>query len=462
MDEGVGIPNIGFDFSTPDDRCFAFDYDHSGKLDHLVLYRAGGGLCAIVKNDGAGQLAVVSIHAGGIGGYDLLDKADQAIAFDFEHSGKLDHIFFYRPGGRQFWMIKNSNGNFSAVFQSALGIPGYDLLNPGDRAIAFDYDHSGKQDHLCLYRPGASIFVIYKYNAPKFDIIFGGYGTGISNWGFNDPHDRAIAYDYDKIGKKDHLLFTRAGAMCSGIMKNDNGKFTFIYTQFPQPNLPQYQPYQCSIGGWDLVDYNDDVFPFDLDSTGYSQHLIFYRPGVGRISIIQQTMGGFFSVYQGWGDGVPAGTYKDLAISTAAPYNVFKIYRCDGVGLGGYDFKSTTDHCFAFDFNSTGCSDHVVAYRPGAKKLFIIGRVCKIFCCHSLNSLCNCSIVRVICQRRHFPRLHLRKLKSRVNRHKACGRINNQMLSKGGHKGGLRHPKEGFQLKVGLNRSTEIQHEVNP
>ncbi|MFE7077408.1 hypothetical protein ACFU96_45760, partial [Streptomyces sp. NPDC057620] len=41
------------DMMEPADRAFAFDYDHSGKLDHLVLYRPGIGTISIVRN-GAG------------------------------------------------------------------------------------------------------------------------------------------------------------------------------------------------------------------------------------------------------------------------------------------------------------------------------------------------------------------------------------------------------------------------
>jgi hypothetical protein len=36
------------------------------------------------------------------------------------------------------------------------GIGGYDLKSPADRAFAFDYDSSGKLDHLALYRPGTA------------------------------------------------------------------------------------------------------------------------------------------------------------------------------------------------------------------------------------------------------------------------------------------------------------------
>src|SRR3981081_1561242 len=41
-----------FDRVAPADRAFAFDYDGTGKLDHLALYRPGTGTIWILKNDG--------------------------------------------------------------------------------------------------------------------------------------------------------------------------------------------------------------------------------------------------------------------------------------------------------------------------------------------------------------------------------------------------------------------------
>jgi Phosphatidylinositol-specific phospholipase C, X domain len=49
---------------------------------------------------------------------------------------------------------------------SCLSIGGYDLRDSSDQAFAFDYDHSGKLDHLVLYRPGKGI--IYMVNQEQF------------------------------------------------------------------------------------------------------------------------------------------------------------------------------------------------------------------------------------------------------------------------------------------------------
>ena len=56
----------------------------------------------------------------GIGGYDLKSAADRAFAFDYDSSGKLDHLALYRPGGA-VWILKNTGGQFAPVDQQGSG-----------------------------------------------------------------------------------------------------------------------------------------------------------------------------------------------------------------------------------------------------------------------------------------------------------------------------------------------------
>ena len=76
MDENSSGSFTGFDFASADDKCFAFDYNHSGKMDHLVLYRPGAGIFVVVKNDGAGKMVTVFTSVGGVAGFDLMNKVD--------------------------------------------------------------------------------------------------------------------------------------------------------------------------------------------------------------------------------------------------------------------------------------------------------------------------------------------------------------------------------------------------
>src|SRR5262249_1213 len=146
-----------YDLKSSDDQVFAFDYDSSGHLDHLVLYRPGGGSIFIIENN-QGSFSPVFTSAADIGGYNLLSSSDRASAFDYTSTGKLDHLVLYRPGtGAIFILKKNSQGNFSAVYQQGDpgdGIGGYDLKSSDDQAFAFDYNSTSKLDHLVLYRPG--------------------------------------------------------------------------------------------------------------------------------------------------------------------------------------------------------------------------------------------------------------------------------------------------------------------
>ncbi|WP_157634328.1 hypothetical protein, partial [Burkholderia ubonensis] len=52
----------------------------------------------------------------GIGGYDLKSPADHAFAFDYDSSGKLDHLALYRPGTGTIWILKNTQGAFAPVY----------------------------------------------------------------------------------------------------------------------------------------------------------------------------------------------------------------------------------------------------------------------------------------------------------------------------------------------------------
>ncbi|MCC5608391.1 hypothetical protein LC612_16735, partial [Nostoc sp. CHAB 5834] len=164
-DPGRGIG--GYDLKSSADRAFAFDYDSSGKLDHLALYRPGTGTIWILKNR-AGSFSPVYAQGDpgrGIGGYDLKSSADIAFAFDYDGSGKLDHLALYRPGTGTIWILRNNGGNFTPVYQQGdpgIGIGGYDLRSPADLAFAFDYDGSSRLNHLALYRPGTGTIWIVR------------------------------------------------------------------------------------------------------------------------------------------------------------------------------------------------------------------------------------------------------------------------------------------------------------
>ena len=342
-DPGNGIG--GYDLRSGADQVFPFDYDRTGKQDHLVLYRPGTGTIWILKNTN-GQFAAMPASTGdpgqGIGGYDLRSAADRVCAFDFEHSGRLDHLVLYRPGQGAIFILKNTNGQFAPVFAQGdpgSGIGGYDLRSPADRAFAFDFDHSGKADHLVLYRPGTGTIWILKNNNGQFTALpvsTGDPGHGIGGYDLRSPADRAFAFDYDHTGKLDHLVLYRPGTGTMWILKNTNGQFSPVYSQGDPGS---------GIGGYDLRSPADRVFAFDYDHSGKLDHLALYRPGTGTIWFLKNT----------------GGTFTALPSSTGAP----------GHGLAGYDLRSPADQAFAFDYAHTGKLDHVALYRPGTGTIWL-------------------------------------------------------------------------------------------
>ncbi|WP_158751371.1 S8 family peptidase [Streptomyces bicolor] len=214
--ERAGAEIGGFDVWDGRDQAIAFDYDHSGRQDHLVFYRPGTGTLWILKHGAGNNFTPVYAEGSpgkGISGYDLADDRDRVFAFDYDHSGKLDHLVLYRPGTGTLWILKHGAGNnFTPVYAEGSpgrGIGGYDLADSRDQVFAFDYDHSGKLDHLVLYRPGTGTLWILRHEAGGgFTPVYseGSPGRGIGGYDLADSRDQVFAFDYDHSGKLDHLV----------------------------------------------------------------------------------------------------------------------------------------------------------------------------------------------------------------------------------------------------------------
>ena len=318
----------GYDFKSTADTAIAFDYKSTGNLDHVVLYRPGTGTIFIEEKQN-GAYVPVYISFSGIGGYDLRSTADRIIAFDYNGNGHADHLLCYRPGTGVAWILANSNGQFYPVYMSSTGIGGYDLKSPADRIITFDYDGSGKYDHLVLYRPGAGVAFIVQNNNGLFTDEVASF-SGLGGYDLLSPNDQLIAFDYYSIGTADHLLAYRPGSGVAFVLENTNG--TGIFT-----------PVQISsgIGGYDLKVASDRLLAYDFSGTGNQDHILAYRPGSGVAWVIQSA------------------------------YFVYSQTFSSTTGLGGYDLKSTADQIFAFDYNSTGILNTLGLYRPGAGDFFI-------------------------------------------------------------------------------------------
>jgi hypothetical protein len=265
---GIG----GYDLKSAADRIVAFDYNHSGKLDHLLLYRPGSRVAYVLKHGTGNTFTPVFMSTTGIGGYDLADVRDQVIAYDYGSSGKLDHLLVYRPGAGFVSIIGHGTGNsFSKVFASTTGIGGFDAKAEADRIVAFDYEHSGKLDHLVLYRPGSRIAFVVKHGAGNtFTAVFAGT-DGIGGYDLARPEDQLLAFDYDYSGKLDHLVLYRPGSSIVFILAHQAGN-SFV-------RLPVSGPYPWISGGFDLGSGADRMVAFDERHSGGPNYLVLYRPG---------------------------------------------------------------------------------------------------------------------------------------------------------------------------------------
>ena len=331
---GIG----GYDLSSTSDLIFEYDYDGTGKLDHLVLYRPGKGICWILEND-SGAFKPKYPPTGssnlGIGGFDLQSPTDRGFAFDYESSGKLNYLVFYRPGeGACFILARNGTG-FRSVYaegQGGWGIGGYDLSSTDDRMFAIDFKSNGKRDHICAYRPGKGIIWILERRGLGFGVVLKRVGDGLGGYDLSSKDDRAFAFDMNGLGKMDSIVFYRPGTGTIWIVRAVDGVWKGVWTEG--------QDHADGIGGYDLQSTADVCFAFDWTHSGINNHIALYRPGTGIFWVVGPALtGGFRAVLRGEA----------------------------GKGLGGYDLSSAADKAFAFDYSHTGKQDHIVLYRTDGR-----------------------------------------------------------------------------------------------
>jgi hypothetical protein len=338
--QGDTRPGIGgYNLSSEADLAFPYDFDGSGKPDHLVLYRPGEMKISIVKNDNGNFTPVFTSEISGIGGYLLDSPADRAFAYDFDSSGKLDHLVLYQPVGRKISIIRHDEGtNFTPVFSSDTGIDGYDLKVAEDQAFAFDFDSSGKLDHIVLYRPRFNTIFVVKHNGGQdFTSVFNSH-SGIGGFNLDSPADRVFAFDFEGTGKRDHLVLYRPAFGVITILKNSGGDFTPVFSS------------ASGIGNYPLDSPADRVFAYDYNGSCKLDHLVLYRPAfkflnlnsAGLISIVKNDNGVFTEVFSSNDE------------------------------ISGFPLDSALIQAFPFDYSGNGILDNLVFYRPGSGSIVIL------------------------------------------------------------------------------------------
>ncbi|MFC8798998.1 trypsin-like serine protease [Promicromonospora sp. NPDC057138] len=435
------------------DQVVAMDYDHDGLDDDLVAYRPVSGdfgrVSAITWDAATDTYTpLTGPRDGGLGGFDLANAADRLVPFEGPGTGSRTLVLGYRPGAKSAWAIKRldrGESQYELAHESSAGLAGFDLSGAGDRAIAYDFDHSGRADHVLLYRPGGRLVVIAERNAD------GTYtqvhrGTGIGDWALDNAVDKVVAFDLEGDGKLDDLLVYRPGVGSADVRnvavysRDASGQFLKKYQnawglvlngEDPQlapvdfdgdgrldeimqydpsaggtaavvagPTFGYLMPHTTSLGGWTFA-AGDRVTPFDADHDGKPNDLLVYRPGTAKkYSVVSRDT---TSAYTKQSEGtwpalgsttsrVVATAYDDdgklddlvayapgttmAAIRTATATGFTESRPDQAGGLGGFSLRSAQDQLVSVDAAGGGKA-HLFGYRPAQKVAVVLDRTRK-------------------------------------------------------------------------------------
>jgi uncharacterized protein YjbI with pentapeptide repeats len=290
-------------------------------------------------------------NQGGIGGFDLSDPADLIIAYDYAGTGHLDHLVCYRPGKGAVSIVKkvsdaNSPDAFSAVYSPGGGIGGWDLSMPQDRIIAYDYEGSGNPNYLVCYRPGkGAVYIVKKASDANSPNAFSAvYTQGDPGGGIGG---------YPLTDPADQIIaydYEGSGHLNYLVCYRPGSGVIQILKKVSDANRPDaFAPvyHQTGIGDFDLLSPADRMLAFDYEGSGHLNYLICYRPGSGLLWIQKK-------------------------VSDADSRDAFTtIYKQDdsqsGGGTGGYSLDFPDAQVIAFDYEGSGHLDDLVYYRPGSR-----------------------------------------------------------------------------------------------
>ena len=334
---GGGISD--YDLKGIEDSAFAFDYDHSGKQDHLVLCRPGNGVLFILKNKPQNNIHTIFRSTTGLGGFDLRSPIDRGFAFDYDHSGKMDHIVFFRAGHGVVFIVRNQGGIFTPVYSSgrSRGIGNFDFMSPNDRCFAFDFDQTGRQDHIFCYRAGDGIVSIIRHNYNgTFESVYTSL-SGIAGFDLRYNLDIIVPADCEGQGQLNYLIAYRPGKGVFWPVKHSRDNPSEFISILPKTmRVGQGIPSFNGVNGYDLLDPNDRIIGLPMG------RLIVFRPGYGIFCCVNSLI-----------------RIDDSVASHFTP-EFFS-----GAGLPGCDLRDARDGFVPLDYSDRGKTTDLFWYRRG-------------------------------------------------------------------------------------------------
>lgn len=357
--DGIG----GYNLADVNDQMVAVDYDGTGRLDHLLIYRPGSQKKYwVVKRRADGSFQQVFMNGDrGIGpvpaqGTVLLGQArDRVFAFDCHRSGKQDCIVVYRPGlvagdsesGSYSVFERDPDGGYQRIFRHKL----IRLNGAATQMTALDDHGSDAGQHLVFYRPGSGLVTIRSW---VFDDDAGSWGSGpdvyttdsagIAGFDFRQARDRMIAFDCHQSGRLDCLVAYRPGNVASD---SESSSYRVIERATDGTYRSLYRHKLLR-----LASTADQLIAYDYDGSGRMDHLVFYRPDGGWVTILP-------GMRQAGGAWVPGASF---------------VYSNQGGGIAGYDMAHPQDRLIAYDNDHRGSPTDLVAYRPGSRIAWVLGR----------------------------------------------------------------------------------------
>ncbi len=299
----------------------AGDFDGNG-LDDILTYIPGNNRAWVAYSNWAGSWTrSTSIMSAG---FDFWSANDRVVVLDFDNDGR-DDIFIYRPGGGPAYAMRGNADRTFTTTMAAYNFAGFDFAEPHDRALAFDYDNDGFKD-LFFYRPVNNVTWVARSNGNgTFSQAFASW-NGIGGFNLTHPRDQVRVLDYDGDGRDD-LFFFRPGHRLTNLVRNTPWGFSGSNS--------------TGFVGYDFWDAIDDVVVLDYNGDNRDD-MFFYRPGNG-------------AAYLARSNGLSG----------------FSLASSSHWGIGGYDIFDRWDTAVKADFNGDNLDD-LFFYRPGGGAAYVL------------------------------------------------------------------------------------------